>query len=88
MMTPDMMARNIANAFLLCRRRSQLSVESLAELLSCDIALIERIENADCDECFQIRENYNDKESVQRRMCDAIKLTPAICLELDDGIIF
>lgn len=88
MMTPDMMARNIANAFLSCRRRSKLSVESLAELSRCDITLIERIENADFDECFRIQENYNDKESVQRRMCDAIKLTPAICLELDDGIIF
>lgn len=87
-MTPDMMARNIANAFLSCRRGSKLSVESLAELLRCDIALIERIENADFDECFKIQENYNDKESVQRRMCDAIKLTPAICLELDEGIIF
>jgi len=88
MMTPDMMAQSIAQAFSVCRMRSQLSVDALAKRSGGDAAIIRKIENADFDECFKIRENYGDKNSVERRMCDAIKLTPSICIELDDGIIF
>ena len=81
MMTPDMMAQRIARAFSVCRRRSQLSVDALAKRSGGDVAIIKMIENADFDECFKIH-------SVERRMCDAIKLTPSICIEIDDGIIF
>ena len=88
MMTPDMMAQKIAQAFSLCRMRSQLSVDALAARSGCDVAVIKKIENADFDECFKIRENYGNKESVERQMCDVIKLTPSICLEIDDEIIF
>jgi hypothetical protein len=88
MMTPDMMAQSIAQAFSMCRMRSQLSVGALAKRSDGDAAVIRKIENADFDECFKIRENYRDQNSVERRMCDAIKLTPSICIELDDGIIF
>jgi hypothetical protein len=88
MMTPDMMAQRIAEAFSVCRMRSQLSVDALAKRSGGDAAIIKMIENADFDECFKIRQNYGDKNSVERRMCDAIKLSPSICIEIDDGIIF
>ena len=88
MMTPDMMAERIAQAFAACRMRSQLSIDALAKRSGCDATEIKKIESADFDECFKIRENYGDKNSVERRMCDVIKLTPTICIELDDGIIF
>jgi hypothetical protein len=88
MMTPDMMAQSIAQAFSMCRMRSQLSVDALAKRSDGDAAVIRKIENADFDECINIRQKYRDKNSVERRMCDAIKLTPSICIELDDGIIY
>lgn len=88
MMTPDMMAQSIAQAFSMCRMRSQLSVDALAKRSGGDAAVIKKIENADFDECFKIRQNYADKNSIERQMCDAIKLTPSICIEIDDGIIF
>jgi hypothetical protein len=68
--------------------RSQLSVDTLASRTGCDVAVIRKIENSDFDECFKLRENYRDKESVERKMCDEIKLTPSVCIVLDDGIIF
>jgi ribosome-binding protein aMBF1 (putative translation factor) len=88
MMTPDMLADKIAEAFSSCRMRSQLSVDALASRTGCDAAVIRKIENSDFDECFKLRENYRDKESVERKMCDEIKLTPSVCIVLDDGIIF
>ena len=88
MMTPDIMAQNIAQAFAACRMRSQLSIDALAKRSGCDAAVLKMIESADFDECFKLRENYGDKDSVERRVCDIIKLTPTICIELDDGIIF
>ena len=88
MMTPDMMADEIAEAFSSCRMRSQMSVDALASRVGCDAALIRKIESADFDECFKLRENYRDTKSIERKMCDEIKLSPSICIVLDDGIIF
>jgi len=88
MMTPEMMAREIAQAFSTCRGFKRLTPQALADRIGCDLAVVKRIESADFDACFALREKYTDTASIERRLCDAIGLTPAMCIVLDDGIIF
>jgi len=88
MMTSEMMAREIAQAFSTCRKFKRLTPQALADRIGCDLAVVKRIESADFDACFALREKYTDTASIERRLCDAIGLTPAMCIVLDDGIIF
>jgi len=88
MMTPDMMAQAIARSVSEHCDQKGLSPSSLAELVSCDVEVIDRLQKADFDECFALRENYEAKNSLQRRICDAIGLTPRNCIELDTDAIF
>jgi len=88
MMTPEMMAREIAQAFSTCRKFKRLTPQALAEQAGCDLAVVKRIESAAFEACFALREKYSNAASLERRLCDAIGLTPAMCIALDDGIIF
>jgi len=88
MMTPDMMAQEIAHGVINQCVRKGLSAAALAQLVDCDVELINRLVQADFDECFALRENYKDKKSLQRQICDAIGLTPRNCIELDTSVIF
>jgi len=88
MMTPEMMAREIAQVFSTCRKFKRLTPQALADRIGCDLAVVKRIESANFDACFALRNKYSDTASLERRLCDAIGLTPAMCIVLDDGIIF
>lgn len=88
MMTPEMMANEIAQAFSMYRKSKRLSHKALADKAGCGVEMIERIEASDFDACFALREKYTDRASIERRLCDAIGLTPRLCRVLDDGIIF
>lgn len=88
MMTPDSLAEEIAKAFSACRKYKRLTQQNVAASAGCDVDVVKRIEAADYDACFALRTNYADAASIERRLCDAIGLTPRICQALDSGIIF
>ena len=88
MMTPDMMAQEISQGVIKQCVQKRLSAAALAQLVDCDVELINRLLQADFDECFSLREKYKDKKSLQRQICDAIGLTPRNCIELDTSVIF
>ncbi len=88
MMTPDMMAEEISRWFSMCRRQRRLSIPDLASQAGCDAEFVDRIEKADFDACFALRERYTDRSSVERRLCDLVGLSPKLCAVLDEGVIF
>ena len=88
MMTPDMMANEIAQAFSTCRKFKRLTQQALADKVGCGVDAIKHIEASDFHACFALREKYSDESSLERRLCDAVGLTPALCRVLDAGIIF
>jgi len=88
MMTPDGLASAISEAFQRCCNRKGLDVSALASMANCELSTIDLIIESDFDACFALRENYLDRGSVQRRLCDLIGLTPRICPEIDVDKIF
>jgi transcriptional regulator with XRE-family HTH domain len=88
MMTPDMMANEIAQAFSNCRKFKRLTQQALADKVGCQVDAIKRIEASDFHACFALREKYPDASSLERRLCDAVGLTPVLCQVLDAEIIF
>jgi hypothetical protein len=88
MMTPDYMASAISLAFQRCCNRKGLDAETLASMVNCEVSIIDLIFASDFDTCFALRENYLDRGSVQRQLCDLIGLTPRICPEIDVDKIF
>ena len=88
MMTPDMMANEIAQAFSTRRKFKRLTQQALAGKVGCGVDVIKRIEGSDIDACLALCEKYSDVSSLERRLCDAVGLTPALCRVLDGGIIF
>ena len=87
-MTPEIIAEEISRAFRLCCARKRTTPQKLAQVVNCDIAIIDRIFSADFDECFALRQFYETQNSIHRRLCDVIGLTPQQCRYLDSGLIF
>lgn len=88
MMTPEMMANEISQAFSNCRKFKRLTQQALAGKVGCGVDAIKHIEASDFHACFALREKYSDASSLERRLCDTVGLTPALCQVLDAGIIF
>ena len=88
MMTPDGMASAISQAFRICCTRKGLDAGTLASMANCEVSIIDLIFVSDFDACFALRENYLDRGSIQRQLCDLIGLTPRVCPEIDVDKIF
>ena len=63
-------------------------IMSVPLVVEFEVSIIDLIFESDFNACFALRENYFDRGSIQRQLCDLIGLTPRICPEIDVDKIF